>query len=39
MFRHAAYKKQVLEIPFKEYLAGRSKAKLPGVTFFEFVKP
>ena len=39
MFRHAAYKKQVLEIPFKEYLEGRSKAKLPGVTFFEFVKP
>ena len=39
MMRHAAYKKQVLEIPFKEYLEGRSKAKLPGVAFFEFVKP
>lgn len=39
MFRHAAFKKQVLEIPFKEYLEGRSAKSVPGVTFFEFVKP
>jgi D-alanyl-D-alanine carboxypeptidase/D-alanyl-D-alanine-endopeptidase (penicillin-binding protein 4) len=39
MMRHAAYKKQVLEIPFKDYLKGRSKEKVPGVSFFEFVKP
>ena len=39
MMRHAAYKKQVLEIPFRDYLKGRSKEKVPGVSFFEFVKP
>ena len=39
MMRHAAYKKQVLEIPFGDYLKGRSKEKVPGVSFFEFVKP
>jgi len=39
MMRHAAYKKQVLELPFQDYLKGRSKEKVPGVSFFEFVKP
>ena len=38
MLRHAAFKKQVLELPLVDYLKGRSKAKVPGVAFFEFVK-
>ena len=38
VLRHAAYKKQVIELPLKEYLAGR-KGKLPGITLFEFLKP
>ena len=37
MLRHAAYKKQVLELPLKEYLESR-KGKLPGVTLFEFLQ-
>ena len=39
MLRHAAFKKQVLELPLADYLKGRSKAKLPGITLFEFLKP
>lgn len=39
VLRHAAFKKQVLELPLVDYLKGRSRAKVPGVTFFEFVKP
>ena len=37
MLRHAAWKKQVLELPLKDYLASR-KGKLPGITLFEFLK-
>ena len=39
LLRHAAYKKQVLELPLVDYLKSRSKAKLPGITLFEFLKP
>lgn len=39
VLRHAAFKKQVLELPLVDYLKGRSKAKLPGITLFEFLKP
>jgi D-alanyl-D-alanine carboxypeptidase/D-alanyl-D-alanine-endopeptidase (penicillin-binding protein 4) len=39
MLRHAAWKKQVIELPLADYLKGRSKAKLPGITLFEFLKP
>jgi D-alanyl-D-alanine carboxypeptidase/D-alanyl-D-alanine-endopeptidase (penicillin-binding protein 4) len=38
MLRHAAWKKQVIELPLKDYLASR-KGKLPGITLFEFLKP
>ena len=38
VLRHAAWKKQVLELPLKDYLASR-KGKLPGITLFEFLKP
>lgn len=38
MLRHAAWKKHVLELPLKDYLASR-KGKLPGITLFEFLKP
>ena len=37
LLRHAAFKKQVMELPLKEYLEGR-KGKLPGITLFEFLK-
>ena len=39
VLRHAAWKKQVIELPLVDYLKGRSKAKLPGITLFEFLKP
>lgn len=35
--RHAAWKKQVIELSLKDYLASR-KGKLPGITLFEFLK-
>ena len=35
--RHAAFKKQVIELTLKDYLASR-KGKLPGITLFEFLK-
>ena len=35
--RHAAWKKQVIELTLKDYLASR-KGKLPGITLFEFLK-
>ena len=38
LLRHASFKKQVLDIPLKEYLEGR-RGKLPGITLFEFLKP
>lgn len=38
MLRHAAWKKQVLELPLVDYLNSR-KGKLPGIALFEFVKP
>lgn len=38
LLRHAAYKKQVLELPLETYLKGRSKKKVPGITLFEFLK-
>ena len=38
VLRHAAWKKQVIELPLKDYLASR-KGKLPGITLFEFLKP
>ena len=38
VLRHAAFKKQVLELPLVDYLKSRGKAKLPGVTLFEFLK-
>ncbi|WP_407457573.1 D-alanyl-D-alanine carboxypeptidase/D-alanyl-D-alanine-endopeptidase [Fibrobacter sp.] len=37
VLRHAAFKKRVLELPLKDYLASR-KGKLPGITLFEFLK-
>jgi len=37
VLRHAAYKKQVLELPLKEYLESR-KGKLPGITLFRFIE-
>jgi D-alanyl-D-alanine carboxypeptidase/D-alanyl-D-alanine-endopeptidase (penicillin-binding protein 4) len=36
--RHAAFKKQVIELSLKDYLISR-KGKLPGITLFEFLKP
>jgi D-alanyl-D-alanine carboxypeptidase/D-alanyl-D-alanine-endopeptidase (penicillin-binding protein 4) len=38
LFRHASTNKQVLEVPLKEYLEGRSEKSVPGVAFFEIVK-
>lgn len=38
MLRHAAWKKHVLDLSLKDYLASR-KGKLPGITLFEFLKP
>jgi D-alanyl-D-alanine carboxypeptidase/D-alanyl-D-alanine-endopeptidase (penicillin-binding protein 4) len=35
--RHAAWKKHVVELSLKDYLASR-KGKLPGITLFEFLK-
>jgi D-alanyl-D-alanine carboxypeptidase/D-alanyl-D-alanine-endopeptidase (penicillin-binding protein 4) len=37
VLRHAAYKKQVQELPLKDYLESR-KGKLPGITLFEFLQ-
>ena len=35
--RHAAFKRHVIELSLKDYLASR-KGKLPGITLFEFLK-
>ena len=38
ILRHAAYKKQVMELPLREYLEGRNKEKVPGISLFEFLQ-